>query len=567
MMVLGMVSIFVACATASAYEVKIYDDNGVKTSADSISEEIYQKETISVRVINELNESVDVSIDSPVEASVSDFTLSRHSSRTVKFTFNDDVDDSIRYTFYSNNFTKSVNQDVEVDYIRISLEYSGDLKYKIQEMTVKKETVQFRNTGDGEITLNFVSYSEPLIAITPDSLTLSPGETGTVTYVLYGSEGSTTVSIKVRCGDTEKDYTQKITINVEPNELISEMNEEISKYNLEGNIEISVPEDIEVGDTVRVSVNFNGAPLQNGIMLLKPDMDVLLVSSGVAEFTPSEAGKYTLSLLNFKGVEVASKDVEVKKTNYSIYIPDINIGETYSLKLPEDGKVEVVDEDGDTVYSGEGKTHNITITKTGKFTLSFESKSYTGHDVFEVKGAPAILLRQDGKPLQQYVEAKPIEVVATIGDTPVDGKVIVQYPAKAFGYSDKDTWYMMTFQSYMMMMQSYMGSEFKYPMTFIPPNQVMYEYPLVNGVATVPVPDKAAGEVISIMVQCGDEVVFQSAYRVSNPLWFLPYLIIAIVLSVPSLLIIHKKRGISLPLSLSAIKNRIPRRKTDELEL
>lgn len=159
-------------------------------------------------------------------------------------------------------------------------------------------------------------------------------------------------------------------------------------------------------------------------------------------------------------------------------------------------------------------------------------------------------------PGQEITAGTPVKVAATIGGAPISGKVRVAYPASAYGYSSEDIQALMMQQLFLQMFMAYYGGETGNSqmaqvggMMFVPPNNIVLEFPASNGVAIVPLPEKTSGYVTVTFLTKGGEVAGQYTFKVNpkTPLGgYEPYIVVALLIAL--IVVVLVKRGvISIP--------------------
>lgn len=506
---------------ASAYEVRIYEVNGtIKTYAEDINETFYDSGTVRVKVLNELNETVKVYVDSKdVQVSDDFFDLSKDESKTIEFTFEDDFEGVFKYTFKVGGDKYYAEQFVTVEVVTTGIDFPKSLNFTVEQYKIAKKVVTFRNVGEAtaEVELDYVQ-TESLISITPSKFSLDPGDIVNVVYTVYGKNGTGYVTVNYRIGDKEGAYVQIVNVKTTPiaeiQEAIKEASkakEELEALKLEGNVKINVPEEARVGDTVNVRATVDGKPVKIAILLVKYGdySEAYIVKDGQVSFTPKKAGRVSLTLLNVFGDVVAMKDLNVRRIPYELTLPNARLGEPFTIVLPEKGRIEIK-RGGVVVFSGSGsREYNVTLNEMGNYTVRFETDRYYGVSTFKVKGTPSVNIMYGNKVIvagQEITAGDNLRISATVGSVPVEVIAKVTYPANAFGYSKEDL-QMLAFQQ--MFMQMYLqstGAKIQSTMMFLPPNNVMVEYRSSGGLM-IPIPDSTDGIVtVTLMLEDGTVV-------------------------------------------------------------
>lgn len=531
---------------ASAYNLIIDRVGGnVSVTVTPIQETFYGKGKVAVAVFNNLNESVNVSIDSKtIPPSDNNFEVAPKDSHIVEFEFKKSFSGQFRYVISSSTFQKIAYQDVNVEVKGASLSFTKEVTVTVEEKSITRKFVTFINTGDVPLDVKIDVTGDSVLAAVPSSFTLDEGESLAVAYIIYGKNDTVNIPVTYEYDNEKEVVMQKFVVKTTPMKELVEKEKEViekekklkdyenmlKKLRLEGTVKFQVPDKGVVNKPVIIRGYLNGKPIEDSLVLVKTHgySDVLVMSGGAATFTPEKAGEYTVSLINGYGDTVASDTIKIQRANWNISIGEQTVGQPFTVLLPEIADVKVT-KNGRVVFSGSGQDrYNITISEPGEYKFSFVGSAYQGSTTFRVTGTVSLTLMQGNKvitPGQTVTAGTPIKIAATIGGAPIPGKMRVSYPANAFGYDSKDIQVLMMQQMFMQMYLSYYGnyeggnSTGLNPMSgmmFVPPNNILVEYPLSNGAGVIPLPDRTSGYVTVIFMTQDGEIAGQYTFKV-NP--------------------------------------------------
>ena len=524
---------------ASAYSLVIDRVAGnLSLSVTPINEVFYGSDEVNLAIFNNLNESVDVNIDSKgVWVDDSSFSIPSHDTHITTFKFTKTFKGTFKYVISTSTEQEVVYQDVNVSVVGASLYFPKTVEVSLEEKSAVKKYINFVNDGDTalEVTIS-VPPSDALLAAIPDKFTLDPGDSTVVAYVVYGVNDSVDVPITYRFGDRQEVAMQKVIIKTTPMKEILQKEEslkqkekelqdlesELKKLKLEGNVRLEVSKKGTVNKPVIIRVYYNNNPLANALLLVESSrLSKILTtgSNGAASFTPEVAGDYTVSLYSNFGEVVAVKSVSIARANFNLSISDVNVGETFRIVLPEPAELKVL-KGSSVIFSGSGSdAYNVTLKEPGEYTVEFKGSAYEGKATFRAKGQVSITLIQGKKvvvPGQTLVAGKPIKVTATVGGTPVSGKIKVAYPANAYGYSERDIQYLMMQQMFMKVFMASSGEAQLSGMMFVPPNNILVEFSVNKGVAVIPLPDTTQGYLTITFVTDDGTVAGQYTFKVEK---------------------------------------------------
>lgn len=561
--ILGLLVIVVITQTATAYSLVVDEVGGnVSVSVTPINDTLYGAGKITLAVFNNLNRTINVTVDSgTIVLSDSSFTVPQKDSYVIYYEFKKDFSGRFRYVISSSDFQKVVYQDVNVDVKGAGISFPKEVSVTLEERSITRKYITFINTGDVPIDVIIdVSGSDTVLSAVPNEFTLNEGDSISVLYTIYGKNDTVYIPVTYKYGDETEVIMQKFTINTTPMKDVLKKQEELKSYvdlikelKLDGEVKLDVPKEATVDQQVVIKAQINGKPIDDALILVKSGefSSVITLSSGTATFTPKWAGDYEVLLINGFGELVASKTITVLRAKWNLTIPDQSVGQTFTVNLPEVASVKVL-KDNTVVFSGDGEaSYNITINEPGTYVLKFYGKKYEGTTTFKVTGTVSLTITQDGKvitPGSAITAGSPIKVAATISGTPVKGKVRVMYPANAYGYDERDISALMLQQMYMQMFMSNNGGSSNTTlgmtgMTFVPPNNIVVEYPL-NGATVVPLPDSTSGYVTITFLTEDGELAGQYTFKVSPKTLlggYEPYVVA--ILAVSIIFVVLYKRG------------------------
>jgi len=565
--ILGILVIALLVQAASAYTIVVDEIGGnITIDVPPIQESFFGSGQVTVAIFNNLNRTINVTVDSGViKPSDSNFMIHSKDSYVIGFTFKKDFKGQFRYVISSSDFQKVVYQSVDVDVKGAGLSFPKELSVTLEERSITKKFVTFTNTGDVPIDVRIdVSGSDAVIAAVPNEFTLDVGDSMSVAYVIYGINETVSIPVTYKYDDETEVIMQKISVKTTPmkeviqnQELLKSYEEQIKKLKLEGNVKLEVPSKAVVGNDVVIKATLNNKPIDDAIVLVKSGdfSSVIILSGGKAVFTPEWAGSYEVELINGFGEVIASKQLTVVRAKWNLTIPEQTVGKPFVVSLPEVASIKIL-KDGALVLSDAGKSsYNITLDKPGTYTLKFVGKKYEGEATFKVTGTISITITQAGKvvmPGSTIKAGSPLKVAATIAGVPVKGTVRVMYPANAYGYDERDISALMMQQMFMQMYMSSYGVQnttvMAGGMMFVPPDNIVIEYPL-NGAAAIPLPDSTSGYVTVTFLTEDGKVAGQYTFKVEpkTPLGgYEPYVVLAFLVALV-VTVLYKKGWITVP--------------------
>lgn len=567
--ILGVLAIVVLTQTVMGYNLVVDEVGGnVSVSITPIDETFYGPGKITIAIFNNLNKSIDITVDSgEIVPSDSSFTIPPKDSHVIYYEFKKDYSGRFRYVISSSDFQKVVYQDVNVDVKGAGISFPKEVAVTLEERGITKKFITFINTGDVPIDVKIdVSGSEAVVAVVPNEFRLEEGDSFSVAYIIYGKNDTEYIPVVYNYNNETEVIMQKVTINTTPMQEVVQKEEELRNYEelvkklkLEGQVKLEVPKKVKVGQQVVIKAQLNGKPIDNALLLIESGdfSNVISLSSGMATFTPKWSGEYDIQLINGLGDVVASKSIAVSRAKWNLTIPDQIVGQEFVINLPEVASVKVLKENS-VVFSGDGKSsYNITLSEPGTYILKFYGKKYEGSSTFKVTGTVSITITQGDKvilPGSTITAGSPIKVSATISGIPVKGTVRVMYPANAYGYDERDISVLMLQQMFMQMYMSTYGSNPNTSfsgstgMTFVPPNNIVVEYPL-SSATTIPIPDSTSGYVTITFITEDGEVAGQYMIKVTPKTLlkgYEPYVVVVLIIALV-VTILYKSGLIAVP--------------------
>ena len=466
----------------------------------AIDEVLDSQKTVSVRITNDLNETLTVSIYSAsdnVVPSTHTVTLSPYGSANISLTLHPSrTDSAVVYVAGSEKAVQNVKIRKPEDYY-IVVSPSRIEAYTAGNKTMLKAEVY--NPTDRVVSVEIITG----LYISDDSFDLDPKERRMVS--IEASVGEHQLTYSYDFGFKSGSVTQ--TIKVLKDESITQLENKIkdleSKLYLPDNVRINVPHSVKIGEELVVKVTSGGKALANVPVEFCDDIK-FTDGSGTVVFTPDKVGVVAVSVLDRLGNIKVKEFVKVRKGKYNFSIGNAVVGKKIVLEFPEPGTVKIY-RDLDLIK--DIKLANTTFVfvpnDPGYYKIVYSSKSYEGATTFTVKGTVEIAVYVNGKKINNLQKITPGSTVVfkfryNNGKPVKSGYAYVSLPLNMFGYSKRDA-----------MLLAMTGSE-----KFTPPYNYRAKMRITNGQIALDIPDDA-GEGTIIVEFAGDDLVESSSVTVS----------------------------------------------------
>ena len=401
----------------------------VTVSPPSISKQISQEETITVRVQNTFNYNVSVTIsktaDIDVDVNPTSLNIPPNSHKNVSVKLHlGSYSGKIYYSwsYVANNTTYSgvVEQPVSVS---VSYEdvvvYPEDLDV---ETPVGEERVCYvlvSNPSNADVEVR-IEYTGAVIRdVYPLHFTLDAGESRAVDVKLASSNtGASTGKITYRFEypSETKTFEQTVHVRAYKPEYVQELEDLKEKYSqLQTSIEL--PDRIKVewenpiaGQQMKVKVSGlisnSWQPLER-VPVALDDQLKFTDSSGVAHFVPQTAGIHTIRVYDRFGNVKYERTVNVTKHRINLHVGEVQVGQLVPLDLPEPGTLEIYRDDVLVKELSVDENCNFTVDKPGIYRLKFSSASYEGSCKFIATGKIMITATANNQQIRPGSTVKP----------------------------------------------------------------------------------------------------------------------------------------------------------------
>lgn len=454
-----------------------------------------EQKTLTVRVTNPLNSSISVSITkssnihSYVTVNPESFSLDAFSFKDVSIILSSGTySGKLYYTWSNSTHSGTVEQSISVTtkYEKIRI-YPKRIDVDVPENETLTLYIAVVNPSSKTVSID-IDYSRPVRDISDTHFTLEPYESKVLEVEVSGSgRGEIRYSADGYTIEQEvkvESYKPRSVIYAEERlkQIESEKNELLSKLYLpEVKIEVGekhVGKPMEVKVLGRVNNNWVG---MEKVLVGFEDNIKFTDSSGVVYFTPSEAGLSKVTVYDREGNVKKEILVNISKAEYRIPISGISVGENFKVELPEPGTISIYREGVKVETIDVEKEFEYAFDRPGRYTLQYDSKSYTGETKVDITGDILISATVNGQ------EVKPGDTVYG-GDTVVftftypngvpakDVEVEIGLPATAYGLTKE-----------MAVFLALLGSD-----VFSPPYNIVSRKE-VDGSLTLIIPEKAEG--------------------------------------------------------------------------